>query len=297
MDQQWQARFDAFVAAKTAAAASASLPPYVTDESEPGGRLIPIGNDWSVRLFDGPFYVSPPHPDRPACSLVFVQSADGNTGTNNPSSLGGGETDKHLIYEGLSRVTADAVLAGAETVRGGNILFSVFHPALIALRDSHGLPRHPVQIVATLRGVDLNAGLLFNVPEVPVVLLTVDDAAARMKEAITVRPWITALTMNRADGLPRAFWQLRATGIESISCIGGRHLARQLLDAGLVDDVYLTTAPSAGGEPNTPLHTGPWRGTVVTRKHGTGLDNGVIFEHIRPQRVDHPKWGHNERHA
>ena len=30
-----------------------------------------------------------------------------------PSSLGGGDADKHLIYEGLSRVAADAVLAGA----------------------------------------------------------------------------------------------------------------------------------------------------------------------------------------
>ena len=36
---------------------------------------------------------------------------------------GGRDTDTHPIYEGLPRVTADAVLAGAETVRGGDILF------------------------------------------------------------------------------------------------------------------------------------------------------------------------------
>ena len=46
---------------------------------------------------------------------VFVQSADGNTGARNPADLGGGETDKHLIYEGLSRVDVDGVLAGAAT--------------------------------------------------------------------------------------------------------------------------------------------------------------------------------------
>jgi hypothetical protein len=37
-------------------------------------------------------------------------------------------TDKHLIYEGLSRAAADAVLAGAATVRAGDIVFSVWHP-------------------------------------------------------------------------------------------------------------------------------------------------------------------------
>ena len=84
-------------------------------------------------------------------------------------SLGGGETDKHLIYEGLSRVAADAVLAGAETIRGGDIVLSVWHPELVALRASLGLPRHPIQIVATLRGLELDAACMFNVPELPVV--------------------------------------------------------------------------------------------------------------------------------
>ena len=53
-------------------------------------------------------------------------------------ALGGGETDKHLIYEGLSRVAADAVLAGAETIRGGDIVLSVWHPELVRLRASLG---------------------------------------------------------------------------------------------------------------------------------------------------------------
>jgi len=52
------------------------------------------------------------------CSLVFVQAADGNTVASDPALLGGGQTDKHIVYEGLSRVAADAVLAGARTVRG-----------------------------------------------------------------------------------------------------------------------------------------------------------------------------------
>ena len=72
-----------------------------------------IGNAWSREHYGGPFHLFAAPPDRPAISLVFVQTRDGNTGAPNPEDLGGGPTDKHLIYEGLSRVAADAVLAGA----------------------------------------------------------------------------------------------------------------------------------------------------------------------------------------
>jgi riboflavin biosynthesis pyrimidine reductase len=158
----------------------------------------------------------------------------------------------------------------------------VWHPEMVSLRASLGLPRHPVQIVATLIGLDLDAALLFNVPEVPVVLVTVDAAARLMAEAAAARPWISMVRMRTAHDLPLAFERLRAAGIGRISCVGGRSLARPLLDAGLVDDVYLTTAARAGGEPATPLHVKPWRGPLMLRKHGTGVETGVVFEHVVP---------------
>src|SRR5207247_1757536 len=144
---------------------------------------------------------------------VFVQSRDGNTGARNPSILGGGETDKHLIYEGLSRVTADAVLAGAETIRGGNMVLSVWHPELIALRTSLGLPRHPVQIVATLRGLPFDEALLYNVPELRVVVVTLSDCVDAMKVQIAARPWIVPVLMNSPTDLGPAFRQLRRMDI------------------------------------------------------------------------------------
>jgi len=281
--QPWSTRFDAFVAAKTSQAAQATLPPYVTELEAPVNGLHGVGNAWSRKLFDGDFHVSPPRNEiHPACSLVFVQSADGNTEARDPGALGGGDTDKHLIYEGLSRVAAHAVLAGAETARGGNTIFSVWHPELVDLRSALALPRHPIQIVATLRGMEIESSLLFNVPEVPVVVLTVTGGAKEMQEAASVRPWITLLVMERADNLPQAFEQLRARGIATISCIGGRTLAGQLLAAQLVDDVYLTTAPRPGGVAGTPLCSRPWRGRVIARKRGTGSETGVVFEHIIP---------------
>lgn len=285
MSGGWRARFERYAEKKTRDAAAAALPRYVTalDSARDVAHLEAIGNAWSRALFDGPFYLSPPcDPRRPACSLVFVQSADGNTVTRDPASLGGGDTDKHVVYEGLSRVAADAVLAGAETVRGGDVVFSVWHEQLVAVRASLGRPRHPTQIVTTLRGLDLDRHLLFNVPELAVVLVTLGATADEMRAALERRPWISVVTVTAPQDLPHAFEQLRAMGIARISCIGGRTLAGHLLDAGLVEEVYLTTGTRQGGAPGTPMYAKPWRCRVLVRKHGTGPEAGVVFEHVLP---------------
>lgn len=269
---------DEFCRRKTREAESATLPPYSTEFARPPSDAVALGNDWSTRLFDGPFYVSPPrHRRRPACSLVFVQSAEGNTAARNPAALGGGETDKHLVYEGLSRAAADAVFAGAETIRGAHMIFSVWHPELVRLRTSLGKPRHPAQIVATLHGLDMNS-LVFNVPDVPVYVVTVGSCAMLKEQAFAERPWITPIVMEQPSDLRRAFEQLRAHGLEVVSCVGGRRLATQLIDQDLVDDVYLTRSPKSGGEPGTPIHPRPLDGEVVVRKRGTGPEAGVVFE-------------------
>ena len=273
--------FDDYVARKEAEAARAVLSPFVTEFDQPAADVTPIGNAWTRRMFDGPFHLSAaPSNDLPSTSLVFVQSRDGNTGAADPSSLGGGEADKHLIYEGLSRVAADAVLAGAETIRGGRLVLSVWHPELVALRASLRLPRHPVQIVATLRGLDFR-GRLFDTPQLRVVVVTVGACTELMVTPVADRPWMTLLTMPTARDLPYAFRQLRDMGIARISCIGGRTIARQLIDAGLIQDLYLTTSAENGGEPGTPLYPGPLDGELVVRKRGTGPDEGVVFEHFR----------------
>jgi|SRR6267142_3770495 len=274
-------RFERLVVRKEAAARDAAIAAFITDADRPDAALVAMGNAWSRTIFDGPFYLSAALSlDLPATSLVFVQSRDGNTGATDPASLGGGEADKHLIYEGLSRVAADAVLAGAETVRSGNIVLSTWRPELVELRRSLGLPRHPIQIVATLRGLKLDDGLLFNVPELRVILLTLPACSELMRTQLADRPWVMPIAMPTPHELRFAFRQLRELGIQRISCIGGRTIAEQLIDAGLIQDVYLTTAPQPGGEPNTPFYSKPLPAREVVRKHGSGQDTGVIFQHL-----------------
>jgi 5-amino-6-(5-phosphoribosylamino)uracil reductase len=278
----WRARFARFADRKTAEAARAELAPYTTADDRAPRDLTPIGNAFTRRLFDGPFRLgASSDPERPAASLVFVQSRDGNTGSTDPSSLGGGATDTHLVYEGLSRVAADAVLAGAETIRGGDIVFSVWHPEIVRLREALGLPRHPTQIVATLRGLAFDDTLLYNVPELSVIVLTVPGYAREMERELAARPWITPLVMHDADDLRSAFMELKKIGLSRISVVGGRTIARALVAAHLVQDLYLTTTARDGGEPNTPLFDKPVETEKVLEKRGTGPETGVVFEHRR----------------
>src|SRR5215211_1331797 len=128
-------RFDEFARRKTSDAEHATIHPLVTDEETSIARgLTTVGNRWTNRLYDGPFHLCDLPPRAPAVSLVFVESRDGNTGGANPADLGGGPTDQHLIYEGLSRVAADAVLAGAGSASSIDTSLSVCDPKMVAHR-------------------------------------------------------------------------------------------------------------------------------------------------------------------
>lgn len=275
-----RARFQAFVSRKTTAAAAATLPPLVTALDDTTDALLAVGNDWTRQQFGGAFYLSSGADEtRPACSLVFVESLDGNTGADDPGTLGGGAADKHLIYEGLSQVAADAVLVGSGTIRGEDIVFGVWHPELVRLRAALGKPRYPAQVVATRKGLALDRFLLFNVPDIPVYVITLANGLQRMREGLAVRPWVTPIVMEQPDDLGRAFATLKTSGLDRISCVGGRTLATHVLDAGLVQDLYLTTSARPGGAPGTPFYPRPLRWHTLLRKHGTGVETGVVFEH------------------
>jgi riboflavin biosynthesis pyrimidine reductase len=280
-------RFEQFAERKTRDAQRAVIQPLVTTAELPIAKeLNAIANAWTQRYYDGLFHLINPPVDLPSVSLVFVQSREGNTGVDNPDELGGGATDKHLLYEGLSRVAADAVLAGAATANGEDVFFSVWHPELVALRRELGLPRHPTQIVVSQNGrVDLDNCLLFNVPEVPVIILAGDECRNRCKQRLTSRSWIAVVPIEPA-GIRAALARVRAEhGVARISAIGGRATSSSLIDAGLAQDLLLTTTARSAGEPNTPFYTGnrPPRFEVIVKKQGTDPEHPIVFEHLAVQ--------------
>ena len=275
--------FAAFARRKEDAAAHAALERFATlVDNAKRYTLDTIGTAFTNALFDGPFYQSRLEPGHlPSISLVFVQSREGNTEADDPSTLGGGETDKHVVYEGLSRVAVDGVLAGSRTIGDGGLILSVWHPALVELRHTLGKPRHPVQIVMTARGrLPIETGLTFNVPEIPVIILADEAVSKSVAERARSRPWITVVSIGHPSNVRNAVLRLgKDFGIRRISAIGGRAAATALLDAGLVSDLYLTTSPITAGNPDTPMYIGtqPPPRDLVLRKQS---QRGVVFEHF-----------------
>lgn len=247
--------------------------------------MVALGNGWSRGLFDGDFYrcSQPAQRDVPIVSLVFVQSRNGNTVADNPGLLGGGDTDKHLIYEGLSRVDADAVLSGATTARARNLVFSVWHPELVALRRERGQPRHPVQVIVSAKGnLPLDDGLMFTEPSLHTVLISPSSTAPALRERLKGRPWIRVIDAGEPLSMTRAMRELHAAGIRVVSAVGGPRTATTLLNEKLVTDVYLTTSAIDAGEPDTPFYQGPpLRLRRVLEKAGREEEAGVRFEHLR----------------
>jgi riboflavin biosynthesis pyrimidine reductase len=275
--------FAEFAARKARDAEQARLAPFSTlDDRSADFDLLAIGNDWSRHVYDGPFHITADGGgDVPLISLVFVQSRNGNTGGANPDSLGGGPVDKHVIYEGLSRVAADGVLAGSRSV-GKQSFFSLWHPQLVSLRVALGLPRHPAQVIVTGRAcVDLDDTLLFNVPDVPIYIISTSAGCARLESQVRKRSGAELIPMTGDDLRTPLSFLRRERGVRRISAIGGRTTASALIDQGLVQDVYLTTTARSAGEPNTPFYTGaqPLELTTVVRKEGGDPDFPIVFEH------------------
>jgi riboflavin biosynthesis pyrimidine reductase len=283
-------RFIDYCRRKQAAALAACLPGFRTRQQEQAAAagLVAIGDEWSRRLFDGDFLRSKSaDPGLPSVSLTFVQSRDGNTGADNPSTLGGGETDKHLIYEGLSRVDADGVLAGATTAREDTLVFSVWHPQLVDLRRQCGHTRHPAQIVVTARGdLPFDSALMFTEPELRVFIVAPSALAATLRSRLASRHWTTVVDGGEPLSFRSALRTLHRNGLRVISVVGGRQTATTMLREGLVDDLYLTTSPIDGGEPGTPFYQGPPLNLDrVLLKEGQDTEAGVRFEHFRVRHV------------
>ena len=283
----WEERFQAVTTRKIADAAHADIARLTTVRAGPLASALPsIGNAWTSAVYDGEFHQVPLPADVPAVSLVFVQDAAGNTAIDRPEDLGGGATDLHAIYEGLSRVATDAVLAGAATARGAETFFSVWHPEIVALRLTLGLARHPAQIVVSSSGnLDFAGTLLFNIPAVPVFILAGPDCQQRCAVELASRPWIRIVALERGNWR-RALTTLREEhGVSRISAIGGRTTASSLIDAGLVQDLLLTTTSRRSAEPATPFYTGshPPRFELIVEKRGTAADGPIKVEHLAAQ--------------
>jgi riboflavin biosynthesis pyrimidine reductase len=198
---------------------------------------------------------------RPASPTVvrlnFVASINGSVvGEDGTSESLSSHTDRRIL--GVIRQHADAVLVGARTVR----------------REGYTAPQHARLAVVTRSG-DLEGHRLDESFHRPIIICP-QSAVERVKQQM--RGAAVDIAPLRSDVLDPAevLDLLRERGLSAVVCEGGPTLAASLLDAGLVDELCLTTAPRlrAPGVPLVPRLAGSRTAALA---HLLADDDGYLY--------------------
>ena len=184
-------------------------------------------------------------PPRPRVLLNMVSTADGRATVAGRSGTISGPADRALFH--ALRAPVDGILVGAGTIRMERYGRIIPDPAVRRLRTARGLPEEPLACIVSGRlALDEDIPLLRE-PAARVAVLTASAASLPAAEATVdyVRAGSGQLDLRAALAeLAERF------AIQTLLCEGGPHLARELLAAGLIDELFLALSPLlAGGEP------------------------------------------------
>lgn len=181
----------------------------------------------------------------PWLRVNMVSTADG--AARSPDGLSHGissDADRHLF--GRLRGRADAVLAGASTVREEGYRPAQPKPEFAEARAAAGQSPAPViALVSRSLSLDLTSPLFTEADRRTIVLTcAAADPVARSR----VGEVADVAVCGDADVDPReAVSALHARGLRHIQCEGGPHLLAELVAAGVVDELLLTVSPLLAG--------------------------------------------------
>jgi riboflavin biosynthesis pyrimidine reductase len=152
---------------------------------------------------------------------------------------------------GLLRAAADAVLIGSGTLRASSRglwtperAFPAAADGFAELRRRLGRPAAPERVVVTGTGSVPPSHPLF---AEGALVLTTESGASRLEGTLPAASTIIALGDGATVDLRAAVAELRARGHELILSEAGPRAFGSLLEAGLVDELFLTVSPLIAG--------------------------------------------------
>ncbi len=179
-------------------------------------------------------------PGRPYVVLNMVATVDARATVSGRTAPISSVADRQ-VFHGL-RARVDAVMVGAGTVRTERYGRLVRDPARREQRHAAGLDPDPLAIVVS-GSLNLPPDVpLLQDPQQRVVIVTASDDV--IEECAAEVRYLRSSPVDLAGALARLHAE---HGVRSILCEGGPHLNGSLLDAGLIDELFLTTSPVLAG--------------------------------------------------
>lgn len=193
---------------------------------------------------DGVYAELPPPGRRRWVVVNMVASVDGGVTVDGASEALGGEGDL-AGFRGL-RAAVDVVLVGAGTARTEEYGPAKVRPAARRARRDRGQAPRPVVAVVS-RSLDLQGAERLFEPDAGPIVVTPTDSDPQRRDALRARG-ATVLVAGEGDvDLGDALAQLEARGLSRVLVEGGPRLNRDMLSAGLVDELFLTVSPMLVG--------------------------------------------------
>lgn len=174
---------------------------------------------------------------QPHVILNSAMSLDGRIGKKGQQIVFSNRIDNYRVHE--LRGSVDAVMVDVETIMKDNP----------SLSSPSGEKKPPVKVIVDKTcDVPLDSKVIEDDDNVIVV---VSSAApkGRIERLMNVREGIEVLPSGRSTvNLENLLWTLYERGIGKVLLEGGSSLNRRMLDDGLVNEIYLTVAPTLIGE-------------------------------------------------
>ncbi|MFH1789275.1 MAG: dihydrofolate reductase family protein [Candidatus Altiarchaeota archaeon] len=174
---------------------------------------------------------------QPHVILNSAMSLDGRIGRKGQQFVFSNRLDNYRVHE--LRGSVDAVMVDVETIIKDNPLLSA----------PSGEKKPPVKVVVDKScEIPLDAKV-FEGDDRVIVVVSSTAPKGRSERLEKLREGVEVLPSGRAAvNLENLLWTLYERGIRRILLEGGSSLNRRMLDDGLVNEIYLTVAPTLLGE-------------------------------------------------
>ena len=184
-------------------------------------------------------------------TVVLAMTADGKISAIDPKApRHSDDADQaHVEYQAS---LADLLLMGSGTIRAEGKAFTIQNPELLAARSVRGQYPQPIACVVS-RSLDLSPDLPFFQQDIERWIFTTKTGLQRSPDATTLHKLANVVELGDTDlNWDHAYTLMLEKGINKIVALGGGSLTAALVQAGRIDDWWLTIWPVIYGGHNVP---------------------------------------------